>query len=389
MPRVPFSPFAMLRTETVRIEDQYKGIREISKQLDITNAKILSAMWKYGPRNLLEVSRRTGIPFTSVYHRVAKLEAKSRRVASLMPTISKLGMMKVVVLAAANPGYEEKVTAALEIPNFWWSHTRTEGLFTHYSIHAVPVKFLKDLRKYLRRIQELKLVSRLRVIMTGGYFPNFPNFDYYKPSTRQWTFEWDKWLTTLKRNSPSKTIEDPESYPVLVDRKDLLIIKELEKNARRSFADLAPILGISLQGVKYHFDRKLSRNGIVQHYGFDIVPYPMEVSAYHEAMLEFPNAKAMNKFVSIVKELFFVLGISKVLRRNALLVRTYILESQLQNMFAFFSEMAKAGLLESYSSIRLNFADRHMQTISYELFDEKKGWTFDVQKCLSALSKLR
>ncbi|HUK28815.1 MAG TPA: hypothetical protein VLV31_10355, partial [Candidatus Acidoferrales bacterium] len=105
---------ALLATEKVRLADWHKGIREIIKQLDDTNVKILTAMWKYGPRNLLEVSRRTGIPFTSVYHRVAKLERKSKRAATLSPQIAQLGMIRVVVLATATPGAEDKVTMALK-----------------------------------------------------------------------------------------------------------------------------------------------------------------------------------------------------------------------------------------------------------------------------------
>ena len=378
----------MLKTETVRLADWYKGISELGKQLDPTNIEILSAMRKFGPRNLLEVSRRTGLPFTTVYHRVAKLESKSRRIAFLIPKISRLGMIEVAILATAKPGLEQQVTTALKLPNFWWSINTCEGAFTHHSVQAIPFKFLKDFKKYVKRISEKRLITHLRMIPTGDYIPNFPDFKYYHPVTKQWKFEWDKWLGRLRR-SPSETIEDPAGYPSQGDKKDLLIVKELEKDARRSFADLAPMLEMTLQGVKYHYDKRLTANGIVQHFAFDIVPYPIEVSAYHEAMLEFASAADMNRFFSAIGELFFVRGVAKVLKQNALLVRTYILQSQLSNMFAFFSEIANAGMLKSYSSVRLDFAGRQVQTISYELFDEKKGWTFDLNKCLSELSKLR
>jgi DNA-binding Lrp family transcriptional regulator len=377
----------MLATEKVRLADWHKGISQIIKQLDQTNIKILTAMWKFGPRNLLEVSRRTGIPFTSVYHRVAKLEKKSKRVATLAPQISQLGMMRVVVLATATPGAEDKVTDALRIPNLWRSIDRCEGNYTHLSIHYVPMKFLSHFRRYLRRLSELKLITQCKTIVTGEYIPNFPDFDYYSPVTNQWTFAWNKWLGAL-RKKPSKKIEDPASYQVVVDKKDLLIVKELQKDARRSFADLAPILGISLQGVKYHFDKKLLPSGIVKYYGFDVWPYPEEVSAYHEMLLEFPNERIMNSFFSIVDELFFVIGVAKVLHQNALFVRTYILQTQVPMLFAFLSQMARQGLLETYSSVRQNFTTREAQSISYELFEDGVGWTFDVNKCLSELSKL-
>jgi DNA-binding Lrp family transcriptional regulator len=377
----------MLRIEKVRMTDWHKGIREIIKQLDRTNIKILTAMWKYGPRNLLEVSRRTGIPFTSVYHRVARLEAKSKRFVSLVPQVSKLGLVRVIVLVTANVGSEDRVTMALKVPNYWRSVNRCEGIFTHFSVYLVPFKFLKQFRSYMKRLVELNLIAKSSIMLTGEYIPNFPNFDYYNPATNEWAFQWGRWLASF-RKKPSQTIEDPASYPVLADKKDMLIVKELEKNARKSFADLAPLLGISLQGVKYHYDKKLVPTGIVNYFSFDVWPYPEEVSAYHEILLKFANSQDMNRFYSSMDEFFFVVGISKVLRQNSLLVRTYILQTQVPSLFTFLSQMAQEGLLESYSAVRQDFIEREAQTISYELFDQDQGWIFDLKQYRSKLSKL-
>ena len=379
----------MLRAEKLRVADWQSEIRQVTKQLDQTNIKILSAMWKYGPRNLLEVSRRTRIPFTSVYHRVGKLEEKTRNVARLAPKVSQLGMVEMMVLVAARPGLEDKVTAALKIPNFWRSITSCEAPFTHHSVHAVPVKFVKDFRRYIGRLSEGKLSTHQRIISVGDYVPNFPNFSYYNSNTKEWRFEWDKWFSAIKRLKPTKTIEDPDDYPLVADRKDLLIVRELEKNARTSFAAMSPVLGISLQGVKYHYDKKLSPSGTVQHFELQVIPYANNVSAYHEVMLEFANRLSMNRFFSLLGELFFVLGVTKALHTNSLVVRTYIPQSQLYSMFDFFSEMAKARILKSYSAVRLNFVGRETQQIPYELFDNEKGWAFNFRNCISKLSKLR
>lgn len=378
----------VLRSETVHLPQYFKGIREIEKQLDSTNVKILSAMWKFGPRNLLEVSRRTGIPFTSVYHRVAKLEAKSGRIAYVIPETSKLGMIRLLVLVAANAGSEEVLTAALKIPNLWRFINPCEGTFTHLSAQTVPAKFLNDFKKYIRQLSELGLIRQFRLLPMGDYIPNSLNFRFYDPNLKRWTFPWSGWAIRLRKITPKKKMEDPESYPLLADRKDLLIVKELEKDARRSFADLAPMLGITLQGVKHRYDKRLIPSGILRYFDLDVYPYPVEISACHEVMLDFTSNQAMNKFYSFMHELFFIRGVAKVLSRNALVARTYIPESQLPNMFTFFSEMAKAGMLESYSSVRLSFAGRETQTISYELFDNEKGWVFDLEHCLYELRRL-
>jgi len=377
----------VLRIEKARLADSNKGIRETIKQLDRTNVLILDAMWKSGPRNLLEVSRRTRIPFTSVYHRVAKLEAKSNRVATLIPQVAGLGLVRVVVLASARPGCEEKVTVALKLPNYSRSVNRCEGLFTHFSVQLVPFKHLKLFARYVKRLQELRLTSKSSIIQTGEYVPNFPDFHYYSPKANQWTFEWAHWLSVL-RKKPTETITDPIGYSILVDRKDMLIIRELEKNARKSFAELSPILGISLQGVKYHYDKKLIQTGIVKHFAFDILPFPEEISAHHEILLNFKNGAEMNRFYSLIPELIFVLGTSKALRRNSLLIRTYTLQTQVQNLFAFLSEIAREGRIEDYSAIRQISFERDVRMIPYELYDEDDGWSFDIRKYLAELSKL-
>jgi DNA-binding Lrp family transcriptional regulator len=377
----------MLDTERVHLTEWHRGLRETMKQLDQTNIRILSAMWKFGPRNLLEVSRRTGIPFTSLYHRVHKLESKSKHIAILIPPESKLGLMRSVVLVAAKSGAEERVTEALKIPNLWRSVNRCEGAFTHFSVQLIPIQFLRPFRTYIKQLLRSNLITDSKIIFTGQYVPNFPNFEYYNPDLNEWTFPWKRWLIALKRK-PTGRLEDPKDYRNIADKSDLLIVKELEQNARKTFADIAPKLGITLQGVKYHYDRRLLPSGIVKYFGFDVWPYPEEVSAYHEILLEFTSALTMNKFYSLIGELFFVLGAAKVLRQSSLLVRSYMLQKQVSSMFSFFSEMTQGGYLRSYSAVRQDFTERTWQTISYELFDETKGWTFDVDKCLSKLSNL-
>jgi DNA-binding Lrp family transcriptional regulator len=377
----------MAPIEKVRLADAHKGIREVTKKLDKTNVKILSAMWKYGPRNLLEVSRRTGIPFTSVYHRVAKLETKSKRIAALIPRVSALGLARVVVLVSANPGCEAKVTDALKVPNYWRSVNRCEGVFTHFSVQLIPAKFLKQFRQYMARLQELGLIAKPTIIPTGEYVPNFPNFDCYNPANNEWTFKWSHWLKAMGKK-PTETIDDPEDYDIRVDKKDMLIVKELEKNGRKSFAELAPLLGISLQGVKYHYDKKLVPTGVVKYFGFDVWPYPEEVSAHHEILLNFKNPLDMNRFYSLARELFFVLGITKVLNQNELIVRTYTLQNLVPDLLNFLSTMAQEGHLESYAAIRQNFVDKDLRTIPYELYDERVGWVFNRKKYFAELSKL-
>jgi DNA-binding Lrp family transcriptional regulator len=370
-----------LCTEKVRLTEQYAGVEQkILRELDPMAIKILSAMWKYGPRNLLEISRRTGIPFTSVYHRVERIESKSGPIVYVVPKLSKIGMVRVLVLATVRLGCEDAVTRALTAPNLWSAIESCEGNFTCASTHSVPVSSLGSFTDYVSDLCQIGLVTDMKVIPLGDYVPNFPNFIYYDPSRQEWTFPWNIWLRKIFAAEPTETLCDPLSYSTDVDEKDLLIVRKLEANARKTYSELAPVLGISLYGVKYHFDKKLTPSGIVSDFQFNVVPYPKEVSALHEIMLDFDDSLSMNKFVSAIPDLFFVVGFAKVLGKNAILLRTYILESQLPRLFMFFSELAKANVLRSYSAIRKDIQSRRTQTISHELFDKEKGWMVDFDK---------
>jgi len=379
-----------LFSEKVRLTEQYAGVEQkILRELDLTAVKILSGMWEYGPRNLLEVARRTGIPFTSVYHRVERIESRSGPIAYLVPKLSKIGMARVAVLATSRLGCEELVTKALTAPNLWSAIESCEGPFTSASTHSVPVSSVERFMDYVYELRRTGLVTDVKIVTLGDFVPNFPDFSYYDPSRHEWVFPWDRWFTKIVTAEPAESLRDPSSYEMGVDERDLFIVRRLEANARRSYAELAAEMGISLYGVKYHFDKKLVPSGIANNFQFNVVPYPKEVSAVHEIMLEFTDLLSMDKFVSVIKTLFFVVGFAKELGKPAILLRTYMLESQLPKLFIFFSELAKANILTSYSAIRKDIHSRRTQTISHELFDKEKGWVIDFDGIQRELETLR
>jgi DNA-binding Lrp family transcriptional regulator len=235
---------------------------------------------------------------------------------------------------------------------------------------------------------EIGLIKNHRIFLTGDTVENFPDFSSYNTGTNEWTFDWEGLLNELNVGEPTKTIADPTESVLQVDKTDLEIIVNLELNARAYFTDIASNVGVSPSIVKYRYDTKLLPSGLLDQFTFLVVPYPLEIAAYHEVMLKFASSSAMNKFFSLVEKLFFVISVSKVLRQDALFVRTYIPHSQASKMFEFYSQMAKAGLVEEYSAVRLDLARRDLQTVSSELFDDEKGWVWDLNKCLGELRAL-
>ena len=306
----------------------------------------------------------------------------------LIPRVANLGMVRVVVLVAARAGFEDTVTQALKVPNYWRAVERCEGAFTHHSIQTIPIKFLKAFKEYISTMHAMNLIKSYRILQTGDSISIVPHFSNYEHSSGKWTFHWDEWLNELQTATPHKTIQDANISDMTMDKTDLEIIAYLETNGRINFTEIAEKIHVSPQMVKYRYDKKLVPSGVVDQFHLDVAPYPMEISSYHEFMLEFANKTAMNRFFSMAEKLFFVDHISKSLHKNTLLVRTRMLQSQVSKLFDFFSEMTNLGLLNSYSAVRLEMNSRERQSISFELFDVVQGWQWDVYKNLLELNKL-
>lgn len=377
-----------LKTELVKIADYYERVWRTTKQLDSTAVRILKGIQKLGPRNLLAVSRYTKIPFSSVYIRIGKLEAATGPVAFASPNAAKLGLAQAVVLTAAKPGCEDRVTEALKVPKYWRMIIRAEGGYTHDAFYYVPYQYVKAFQQYMKGLVAQRLAEKNTVLMIGEYLPNNINFDYYDPKKKTWRFSWNNWLRGLSNQRPTGAIEDPKDYRIAVDGRDLQLLKQLQVDARMKFVDLARPIGITLQAVKYRFDKKLVRNKVIGGYAITTFPYAPEIAAYYHIMVDFPSTYTMNKFYSYLNELFFVVGRAKVLKRNTLILRVLILDSQVPNLFRFLSELCKRHILSSYSALRLRLDSRDKQTIPIQLFDNRTGWAFNLDKYAAELKKL-
>jgi DNA-binding Lrp family transcriptional regulator len=231
------------------------------------------------------------------------------------------------------------------------------------------------------------LIKSYRIIETGPSYPIFVDFSSYDPALREWEFRWDEWLTDVGTGEATEAITDPQRRVINARKIDFEIIRELELNGRLRFKEIAQKLNTSSQTIRYHYDKILAPSGALL-FHFDVAPYPVDLAAHHEFMLEFSDSTSMNRFFSLSKRLFFIDQIAKRLRRNVLLARTRMISSQIGNMFGFFSEMANRGLLTSYSAVRLRMDSRMYQTISDELFDDVQGWQWDNPNNLAELNKL-
>ncbi len=371
-----------------RVEDYLRRMQGLAKSLDSVNIKILEATATLGPRNLLEIARKTRLPASTVYSRVEKLNRYFSPLVTANIHGSKLGLVRHIILLQTKLGLERFAIDALKIPNYWRTVAMAEGSFNIHSVQLLPREHVRKFKDYLAELKKLGIAEKIVTTTTSDYCFNWPEFSGFNPRKRTWSFDWAQWLSRVRRAKAADELCDPESYDCLVDRKDLLIIKELQKDGRKRLSELGKTIGHTLQAVKFRFDKHILARGLVAGFELSMLPFPHEFSDLHEFRLDFSLRSAMNRFYAGASGLPFIRSFSKVLRSNSLVMRTYIPRTESDNLFAFFSELVSRSMLQAYSAVRISMPTLQTQTLSYELFEDGKGWIYNEARNLVKLKSM-
>ncbi len=355
--------------------------------LDTENIQIVKTMKRHGPRNLRNLSKEAGLNYPTVYARVNKLEREGVLKTWIHPNFSKIGLAKAMVLMTPQWGSELLMREALKIPGYWLRVTRCIGDCNgYYSLHAVPKSNKQDFEHFLDQVVARGLAANYKLFWLGETYSPIPNFDYYNVKDKTWKFDWNGWLkptTSTKKpeaNMPTGSVD--ENF----DKKDLVILKELEKNARITLADLSKQLSLTLPATKYRFDRLL-KDGFVHDYVINMLPYAPEMSDLLEVRLDFKNERAVGNYASRFVSLPFVLNYTSVLGGNAASLRIFLPHTEIGHFLAFLSSLIRSDVLTGYAYYLLDPMTIQVQTFSYKDYNDA-GWSFENGKYLAALDRL-
>ncbi len=369
-------------------DEYFRSIHRTMSLLDEENVKIIVAMKKYGPRNLQHISRKTGVPYPTVYTRMNKLGSLGLLRTWVYPNFSKIGMARVQVLLWTTPGRELLARESLKIPGYWLRITRCTGECNgYYSLHAIPTENRQDFVEFLDHVVSSGVAMKYRIFWLGELSSNIPNFEYYDMKKRAWKFAWEEWLRGFASEKGGGRLEQNGSEGVRYDRNDLVILRELMKDARTKLSEFANLIGVTLPAAKYRFDN-LVRRGFVQDYMIETLPYPPQISDLYEVRLEFKDEKTLAAKVKLLRTLPFVMNFSTVRGSSSVTMRVYLVRGEINNLLTLLSALVRRKVLERFSYVSFDTATDEAQTFPLESFKEDSGWQYSNQEYLSALRTL-
>jgi len=372
-----------------RLED-FEWMLHYLKMLDPINAKILAGLSKFGPRNTSFLARSVKLPATTVAFRIKKLIKKGYLQVRTNLDYSKLGLMKAVLVADTTGGLEEKLRETVEITGYWTYITKCYGKFNGtYALFAFPAEHKDELEAYLKEAVRHKVMSRYVFFWVTNLCEVAPNFDWFDFESKGWKFQWRQWISEVFKASGtlSERLVESEKYQTMVDDTDLLLSKELEKNAFVEFTKLADAIKMSPQGVRYRYYKHIMKHGLITDYEIAIFPYPLLVSDMCSFIVHFQNEEALAKFSNTLSNKPFIKNYGKIIGRNSLLMHSYTPKTEFPNFMNTLNSLVRRNLITDFFYVNLDIPSFKRQTVSYEFFRDK-SWTFNYKEKLKRLAEI-
>lgn len=368
-------------------QEYLERINRFVSFLDEENIRIVTAMRKYGSRNLQLIANKTNIPRPTVHARVSKLEREGLLRTWIHPHYGKMGLVRGMVLLATKPGKELLAPEALRVPGYWLRLIRCIGEFNgYYSTHAIPSDKRWDFEQYLERIVASGIATEYRLLWLEEPKSPIPDFSYYDAKKKTWTFEWTRWLEALARK-PRQVQREESSSPATFDKKDLIILKELVRDGRTRLTSMAELLGLTVPAVKYRYDN-LARSGFIHEYVIDMLPFAPEISDMYEMVLDFKTRDSLAQAEKVFASLPMVMTFSRVEGTSSLSIRVYLPRAQMNNMLTMFSAMSRSGILSGFTYVLLDPMTIRAQTFSFKTYEDATGWHYNNLQYFEELRKV-
>jgi len=360
------------------------------KRLDPLDIKILEAMGVYGPRSILKLAKKINAPVPTVRDRVKQLKSHFSLHLHMKVYHTFIGLKKAFVFARATPGHERLLWESLKANEYWLYLTaRYDTPQSFYGIYGIPIDHTEEFDQFVKQIEKLRIAQNIDLFWSTCIHTVNLTDNWYDHETQQWVFEWNKWIESIESQGTTLpyTLVEPQSYPQKADRIDIIILKELHKNAECKLCDIAKLLDVSPKIVQYHFKNHVIAKGLIEGY-MVFLPHFEALSDSYCFRFNFHDEKNMAKFALSLKDKPFVRSIGKIFGKSALFIDIYLPRKEFRGFTDSLSKLIRIGLLKSYDYVIEDPSRKQVQTISYEFFKDKL-WIYDHEKHMKRLHELR
>ncbi|HDI75161.1 MAG TPA: hypothetical protein ENF55_04310 [Thermoprotei archaeon] len=343
------------------------------------------------PRNFAKVSRLAKLPYETTRSRLIRL-IKEEGVLKITANVDyyKLGLSLYTVIASARFSLISEVRKLLKT-KYTLTITRCYSGCNGYVVdYCFPIGREEILLSYLSKLRESEVFSRLLIFKRTPLKINRINFlKYYDLNNHSWRTSFSEWAEEVI-SAPISSEKVPFEGPkiAIFDPTDLIILRELEVDGTTDFVALAKIVGITPQGIRYHYYRHIVGKELIDGYDISIYTYPPPLTISYAGIFSFNGFDNLCRFINATYGKPFVHAYAKIFGENKLLTHLRILSTDLPEFFEALDYLCEKRVIQGYFLAQLNEQKSTKYTDPYHNFSNGV-WRIDEADFMDKIEKAR
>jgi len=347
----------------------------------------MKAIGMVGPRNVAEISRLTGAHQETIRYKIKRQFAEMGFRFKADVDYRKLGLVLHWGKFTVSPVHYPSATKLFRSLNdsaylIHYSKILPQGHFV--ALFSLPEGTTNEFAQFLLRLKERKIIAEFELdrVLAQRHKTMDPTF--YNFRRDKWEVDWAK----VRSARALPLVAEKDRAKSLADGTDLLIINELQKDARRHVSGIAKKLKLNPKTVEYHYRAHVVGEGLVRGYmvrWLKELNQPLSGSVVSVRMtFEGLDRRRFGAVQSVMNRLPY-LWVEDLLES-----RTYIATLAVpMNDFAPTMDHIgrELGFLGRHADIGfLSVAESFNYTIPYHLFSDGK-WQVDVKRMEAGVMK--
>jgi len=225
----------------------------------------MKAIGMVGPRNVAEISRLTGAHQETIRYKIKRQFAEMGFRFKADVDYRKLGLVLHWGKFTVSPVHYPSATKLFRSLNdsaylIHYSKILPQGHFV--ALFSLPEGTTNEFAQFLLRLKERKIIAEFELdrVLAQRHKTMDPTF--YNFRRDKWEVNWAK----VRSARALPLVAEEGRAKSLADSTDLLIINELQKDARRHVSGIARKLKLNSKTVEYHYRTHVAGEGLVRGY---------------------------------------------------------------------------------------------------------------------------
>jgi DNA-binding Lrp family transcriptional regulator len=237
-------------------------VRRPSRDAD---AAIIEAVQRVGPRNVALLSRMTGLHAETIRYKLKSSYRRSGLRIHAGVDYERLGLRLVWCNLTFESPYSQSAVGLLhkmgEVGHLvYYGRVIPKGHFA--VLLALPEGGMNEYEALFGRMKERGMLKHYSTAGSPRSFHYSMNPKYFNFQSMSWEVDWE----TVARDKPRAPSGSTKDAPTAVDLYDLLIIKELQKDAQQHLVSVAKKLQVNSKTLMYHYDNHVRSWGLIRDY---------------------------------------------------------------------------------------------------------------------------